>query len=105
MEEAITVSGDFDARRSPLSRRYIYLISNKKHPSPLMSNILLMNLDVIVMPCMRLDKIYWASTTLPVLELPNAILISNEKSMQLSVSRIKDIVLIDVTANAFLSTW
>ena len=37
VEEAITVPEEFDARKSALSRRYIYLISNRKNPSPLMS--------------------------------------------------------------------
>ena len=104
VEEAITVSGDFDARKSALSRRYIYLISNKKHPSPLMSQYFAHESRLL-----NCDAMHEAGQDLLGEHDFTSFRASNCQSlspmrnlMQLSVSRIKDIVLIDVTANAFL---
>ena len=104
VEEALNVTGEFDARKSALSRRYIYLISNRKNPPPLMNQYFAHESRLL-----NCDAMHEAGQNLLGENDFTSFRASNCQSlspirnlMKLSVSRIKDIVLIDVMANAFL---
>ena len=104
VEEALSVPIEFDARKSALSRRYIYLISNRKNPPPLMSQYFAHESRYL-----NCDAMHEAGQNLLGENDFTSFRASNCQSlspmrnlMELTVSRIKDIVLIDITANAFL---
>jgi tRNA pseudouridine38-40 synthase len=104
VEWAGTVAEDFDARRSALARRYVYLIHNNRIRSALMP-------DFLTRERRHLNEVEMNTAAQHLLgeqdfssfRASNCQSVSPmRKLMAVSVRRMGDIVVIDITANAFL---
>jgi tRNA pseudouridine38-40 synthase len=104
VQAAIRVPPHFDARRSALSRRYLYLINNSEHPSSLMHHYLTQEARKLDSNRMHLaGQSLLGENDFSSFRAANCQSLTPMRNLlNLSVSRWADVVVIDVRANAFL---